>query len=93
MWSLTKPRETTEAKSIQSEKLEDILMELLKYGQPKVGVYGSDMTWACSIDMNTNTTGSDFKIRSDWDHKTPLEAAKLCRDRVITAVAVYKAVA
>lgn len=81
---------TSEAHAIPQESLEDIMMELLNYGQPRVGVYGSDMTWHCTVEMNTNTVGSDFKVRSDWNHTTPFEAAKLCRDRVVKAVSIYK---
>lgn len=81
---------STDAHAIPQESLNDIMMELLNYGQPRVGVYGSDMKWHCTVEMNTNTVGSDFKVRSDWDHTTPIEAAKLCRDRVVKAVSMYK---
>lgn len=80
-----------EAHRVPEEVLEDILLELLNYGRPTVGVYGSDMKWHCGVEMNTNTVGSDFKVRSDWNHNTPIEAAKVCRERVLKAVAIYKA--
>lgn len=65
-------------------------MELLKYGQPRVGVYNSNGTWNCHIEMNTMTVGSDFTIRSDHGMPTPSAAAKQCLERVRKAVAVYK---
>jgi hypothetical protein len=79
-----------EAHKLPEESLEEIMLELLNYGQPRVGVYGSDGKWHCNVEMNTNSIGSDFKVRSEWNHATPIEAAKLCRDRVIKAVSIYK---
>ena len=90
MLTLFKSTTAEEARPLPQESLEDIMMELLNYGQPRVGVYGSDMKWHCNVEMNTNTVGSDFKVRSEWSHTTPLEAAKLCRDRVVKAVSAYK---
>lgn len=77
---------------MQQPTLEDILTELTNYGKPRVGVYGNQnaIEWHCSIEMNTNTVGADFKCHSDWNHSTPNEAAKLCLERVLKAVEQYR---
>lgn len=81
-----------EAIKVEQMSLEELLMELKKYGKPKVGMYGSgtDETWHCSVDMNTNTVGAEFKCRSEFNHTTPTEAAKVCMERVIKAVEQYR---
>jgi hypothetical protein len=83
----------SEAHALPQDNLEDVMMELLRYGQPRVGVYSSNGTWSCHIEMNTMTVGSDFTVRSDHGMPTPLSAAKQCLERVTKAVAVYKAIA
>jgi len=80
----------SQARKVEDMTLEQIMEELLNYGQPKLGVYGSDCKWSCSVDMNTNTVGADFKVRSEWDHITPLRAAKECLERAISAVNQYR---
>ena len=81
---------TGKSKFIEQPSLEELLVELLQYGQPRVGVYGSDGKWSCSVEMNTNTVGADFKCRSEHNHSTPTEAAKICLERVLKAVEHYK---
>lgn len=72
--------------SIVSDNLDSIMSELLKYGQPRLGVYTSANKWSCNVAMNTNTPGSNFEISSEYGkHNTPLEAAVECRDRVLNA--------
>ena len=87
---LSKVTPIIEATKIQDLSLQELLMELKKYGKPKVGMYGNDDTWHCTIDMNTNTVGAEFKCRSDFNHTTPIEATKQCLDRVIKAVEQYR---
>jgi hypothetical protein len=69
--------------------LEELLIELKCYGQPRVGMYSND-GWFCSIEMNTNTVGADFKCSSDFKMPTPTDAAKQCLDRVLKAVEQYR---
>lgn len=90
MW-LVKNNEIPATK-LQDATLEELLLELKNYGKPKVGMYGSgtDETWHCSIDMNTNTVGAEFKCRSEFDMATPTLAAKQCLERVLKAVEQYK---
>jgi len=85
--SLVKPNE---AVRVENMTLEQILTELLNYGRPRVGVYSSDCTWSCSVEMNTNTAGAQFTCKSEYNHPTPLSAARECLERTINAVSQYK---
>lgn len=89
MWLVKKP-ELTDAKRIPDMTLDELLIALLDYGKPKVGVYGSDELWHCSIEMNTNTVGAEFKCRSDFSMQTPQAAAAQCYERVLKAVEQYQ---
>ena len=88
MW-LVKTDETP-AFRLNDATLEELLQELFRYGKPRVGVYGSDGLWHCTVEMNTNTVGADFKCSSNFDLPNPTEAAKQCLERVIKAVEQYK---
>jgi hypothetical protein len=90
MWLVKKTEDL--AFKVADADLEQLLLELKKYGKPKVGMYGSgnDDTWNCSVDMNTETVGADFKCRSDFSMPTPTLAAKQCLERVLKAVEQYK---
>jgi hypothetical protein len=68
--------------------LEELLMELVKYGKPRVSMLGGG--WHCNVEMNTNTVGADFKCASEFDISTPTEAAKQCLERVLKAVEQYR---
>jgi hypothetical protein len=73
---------------INQPTLEELLMELKHYGKPRVGMF--DGGWYCSIEMNTNTVGADFKCASEFDIPTPTDAAKQCLERVLKAVEQYR---
>ena len=77
---------TSERAATQAESLEDVLMELSKWGYPRVGMYGSDGTWHCSIEVNVTATGVKFEARSDFKQLTPLAAALMCRQNLRDAV-------
>lgn len=66
-------------------ELESLLIELQRYGKPRVGLMSQG--WHTSVEMNTTATGVTFEARSDFTHKTPIEAAILCRDRIRSALA------
>ena len=68
------------------ETLEDVLLELAKWGRPRVGQYGDDGTWHCGVDVNVAPTGIKFEAKSDFNQKTPLEAALQCRKNLLAAV-------
>lgn len=85
MNALPTPAAAREAGIAVQATLEDVLAELLLAGQPRLGVYRGS-TWHCSVEMNTTQTGAEFKVRSQFDHLTPIAAALECRDRVREAL-------
>ena len=83
------PTETPEAPGTPratGETLEDILLELAKWGQPRVGQYGTDGTWHCSVEVNVTPVGVKFEAKSDFKKPTPLAAAIECRENLQAAV-------
>lgn len=85
---LIKPK-TSDAPATPSatgETLEDILLDLSKWGQPRVGVYTSDGLWHCSVEVNVTPVGVKFEAKSDFKQKTPLDAAIQCRENLRAAV-------
>jgi hypothetical protein len=84
------PEKTSTAVKVEDASLEELLLELKNFGKPRVGIYGSDGTWHCSVDMNTNTVGADFQCKSDFNQPNPTAAAKQCLERVLIAVEQYR---
>lgn len=69
------------------ETLEDVLLELAKWGQPRLGQYGSNHNgWHCSIEVNVTPVGVKFEAKSDFRLPTPLAAAIECRENLRAAV-------
>lgn len=69
------------------ETLEAVLLDLAKWGKPRVGQYGSNHSgWHCCIEVNVTPVGVKFEAKSDFDHATPLEAALVCRKNLRDAV-------
>jgi hypothetical protein len=69
-----------------SYTLDESLVELSMFGQPRLGIYNSDMTWHCSVDMFVTGQGIKFEIKSEFSHKTPMEATRVCIQRVHEAL-------
>lgn len=70
-----------------SASLEEVMQALILYGEPRVGVYGDNDTWVCSCKLRTNKKFAACTVDSDYNkHKTPLEAANVCYERVLDAV-------
>jgi len=61
--------------------LEQTLDELSKYARPYLNQH-EDNTWSCSAVLRVNVKGSDFKVRSDFNHPTATAAASTCLCRV-----------
>lgn len=78
----------TEAAAPQTigESLEDVLLDLAKWGKPRVGQYGNDGTWHCGLEVSITPIGAKFEVRSDFEQKTPLAAALQCRENLRVAV-------
>jgi hypothetical protein len=81
---------TGKSKFFQADQptLEELLMELVQYGKPRVSMIGEG--WHSNVEMNTNTVGADFKCASDFGMATPTDAAKQCLERVLKAVEQYR---
>lgn len=67
-----------------TERLEDALAELVKYGDPSIRLMSRG--WYCGIEMHHSALGASFDVRSEYDHKTPMDAARQCIERVHQAV-------
>jgi hypothetical protein len=76
----------TETPEPAGETLEDVLMQLAKWGSPRVGQYGDDGTWHCGVDVNVAPTGIKFEAKSDFKQPTPIAAALQCRANLLAAV-------
>lgn len=87
---LTKVSSLADVRKVEDMTLEQLLLELKNYGKPRVGMYGTDGFWHCSVDMNTNTVGATFECKSDFKHVTPAAAVKQCLERVLIAVEQYR---
>lgn len=72
------------ATRIEDLTLEEHLEKMAYYGKPRVSLVSNG--WHSSIEMNTNTTGTTFEIRSDFDHASPLMAVKQCHERIVSVL-------
>lgn len=72
------------ARLMENEHLDTLLFELSKYGEPRVSKHSKG--WHSAIEMYVSSVGASFKVSSEFDHKTPTEAARVCLDRVETAL-------
>lgn len=64
--------------------LEQLLVEMAKHGKPRLSMVGDG--WFCCVEMNTNTTGTSFEVKSDFSMPTPTAATTQCRDRIAAAM-------
>lgn len=72
------------ATKIEDLTLEEHLQQMRYYGKPRVSLMQSG--WYSCTEMNTNTTGTTFEVKSDYDHTSPTTAAKQCHERIINAL-------
>jgi hypothetical protein len=73
-----------EASKVTEMPLEEHLLFLIRYGRPRVAYL--DKGWFCTVQMNTNTTGTQFDVSSEFGHKTPSSAVKQCNERIDAAL-------
>lgn len=71
--------------AITRNTIEKYLNDLTSYGMPRI-FQASDGGWSSCIDMRVSSLGASFEVRSEFDHKTPLEAVRCCHERVIKAL-------
>ena len=68
----------------QTDDLQELMIDLIRFGKPRVSFLQGG--WYCTVEMNTNTTGAKFDISSEFNHPTPMSAAKQCYARIQTAL-------
>lgn len=64
--------------------LEEKLIWLCKFGKPDLSVVTAG--WHARIKMNTNTTGSEFTVQSDFKMPTPMAALDQLIARMLDAL-------
>jgi hypothetical protein len=69
----------------ESDSLEDILLELEKWGKPSLFKSRYDNVWYCTTEVNVTPTGVSFEAKSTAC-KTPKIAALECRKNLRDAV-------
>ena len=84
MLSLLKKESVTSEAFIFNENLDELLKYMIRYGKPRVSYMGDG--WYCRVEMNTNTTGTQFDVSSEINMPTPIAAAKQCHERIISAL-------
>lgn len=72
-------------KAARPHELHDIMVSLSKFGKVRVGQYGSEGRWSCTVDMHVSVVGVSFEVNSGFDNTTPLQAAVKCMERVVEA--------
>lgn len=83
MW-LSKIPEIKDATRLSQMELEELLTYMIRYGRPRLSYH--DKGWYCKVEMNTNTEGTQFDVASDFDQPTALQAARMCHERITTAM-------
>ena len=66
---------------VSTLSLPDCLEEIERYGDPSL--FKDHGEWSCNVEVFVTGTGTQFKVRSDWDHKTHAEAANVCLSRLL----------
>jgi hypothetical protein len=65
-------------------ELEQVLLHLNQFGQPRLS--RMDAGWYCACEMFVSAAGADVKIKSEFNHTTPTQAAQVCLERVSAVV-------
>lgn len=73
---------------IKDKGLEGLLIMIAKHGKASLWQLPNG-SWSCRSEMRVNCVGVTFEIKSDFDHKTPTEAARLCLFRITETLAKY----
>lgn len=67
------------------ENLESVLLDLAKWGKPRVSMVNS-RGWFASVEVNITPTGAKFDVSSEFGMATPLAAVLQCRERLMASV-------
>lgn len=82
--NLTLIPKLSKATKVEELTLEEHLEKMRYYGKPRVSLLNGG--WYSCVEMNTNTTGTSFEVKSDFDCETPTAAAKQCHERILNAI-------
>jgi len=69
--------------------LEEILVALCRAGNPRCSKMKSH-GWMASCEMHVSAAGTTFEVRSEFTHKTPIDAARECAQRVVATLSQWK---
>ena len=70
--------------AVDAASLEALLEGSKRFGLIRLS--NIDGKWYCNISMNTNTTGTEFKVESEFGMPTALSAAQQCIERMHAAL-------
>ena len=85
-------RASQDKHGVTGETLEDVLLDLAKWGRPRVSM-PSGTGWYSCIDVQITPTGAKFEVASEFGMATPLAAALQCRERLMASVKAIGGVA
>lgn len=74
--------------ALKNMDIQKELIKMLDYGKPSLSFVNKG--WHCGIEMNTNSKGSTFNVRSEFDHDSPAEAIRVCKLRAKAAIKTIK---
>ena len=69
---------------LNTASLEELLIELAKYGNPRVSK--TDSGWYSRIEVFVTGTGTEFTVMSEYKHSTPNSAVATCYSRLVKAL-------
>lgn len=77
-----------EAFKPEPHSIEECLIELEKYGLPRLGKF--DSGWHANIEVFVTGEGVAFKVKSDFGCRAPKEAINQCYNRLVKAIKQIK---
>lgn len=74
--------------TLNDKSLEEMLLIMVKHGKPRISQM-SNGGWFSVVEMRVSSEGVNFDVQSDFNHKTPTEAAKKCLLRILETLNKY----
>lgn len=65
--------------------IEDGMSKLCEYGKPRLSYHGNG-NWYCALEMYVQGRGVEFKVASEFDHKSMQLAISCCIERLQKAL-------
>lgn len=81
-----------EIQQIEQMDLESILVEMTRYGRPRIHrLTGEGNRWWVICDMHVSSQGVSFEVKSDGvEGRAPTQEARECLQRIIQTLNQYK---